>query len=140
MAKCVHTHSENFSGITVNKHRTGNGHNTIFNGHRCFPIASIVNLGPGHVVIAHELQKLRALSWRIQADTDNFKSIGMVLLIGGDYVGKFMTAGAAPGCPKIQEHNFALVVLGEIDFWSVYRRKVKERGFLAGEDGCPNIV
>ena len=79
----------------------------IFDGEFVAPAFAVIELLPGHAFVFGEARQFRF--FLVQADADDFKSVGMVFFVGLDHAGQFSAAGRAPGGPEIKEDHLAFV-------------------------------
>ena len=71
---------------------------------------------PGHFLFGDKGLELSLAV--IEADANDFKSLGVQFFVGRFDVGKLDPAGTAPGGPEIEQHDFALE-LAQIDFRAI---------------------
>src|SRR5882724_3882075 len=95
---------------------------------RCFRRFPVIDLRPGHVVVLDELQQRGPLLRLVKTYAQHFKSLVVVLVVGGDQVGKFRPTWPAPRGPEIEQHHLALVIIGKIDRLVVNGLRMKRKG------------
>ena len=80
----------------------------IFSGQFVLPCLAIEVLAPGHLSLRQETRQSRLVI--VEADTDDFKAFGVILLISLQHIREFSNAGFVPGCSEIDQNNFALII------------------------------
>jgi hypothetical protein len=60
----------------------------------------------------------------------------MIFFTGGFHVRKLRPARAAPGRSRIEHHDFAFVVSGEIDQFAIHGLRMKSGNLLAGAESA----
>src|SRR6266496_231102 len=91
---------------------------------------SFVNLWPCHTLALCEPNKLFLFPSVVEAHTQDFKALLAELCVGRLHIWYFRHTGAAPSRPKVNQYEFAFVILGKVQLPSIQR----------GLDKWPHLV
>ena len=80
------------------------------------PALAVKILGPGQALVRYIFHEHVLVA--VEADTDNFKSEVMILLIIGEQVRHFATARSAPSGPEVHHDDLAFKG-GDIDGFAI---------------------